>query len=167
MRLVTEILMEKAQEEQQQYRGHLTTVSNIYDKDTPGLELALATLRKALTKSGKQLKEKLDKRKSFLASTKIPDETLLLKMGLCDPTKQQPPRRDPTPPPKGPFKKPQPPKRQRSPSPYPKGDHRGPRKQSRQGKKPYTRPNNKGTPSLTFAEMTVLQNILKKHQNGQ
>jgi hypothetical protein len=166
MKLITEILMEKAADEQQEYRGHLTTVSNIYNKDTAGLELALSTLRKAITKSGRTLREKLDKRKDFLSTNQISDGAILSKMGLqnADPQSSAPReqqassnnnRRNPKTRPGS--------KRPRSKSPSSRTQPRGPKRQQKQRPRPNTQQQRRAGPNLTYNEMAVLKNILKKH----
>jgi hypothetical protein len=168
LRLSSEILMKKAADEMQEYRGHLTTISNIYGKDTPGLERALAALRKALTKSGRSLREKLDNRKKFLEENKYTDNKLLYHLGFRDPslkpeTSSAPraPKQRTNPQPRQPAAKRN---RSKSPSEQRRNNSRAPPsakipKNNRQNARQQVR----RPPALSQTEMAVLRKILKKH----
>jgi hypothetical protein len=166
LRLASEILMKKAEAEQQEYRGHLVTVSNIYGKDSAGLEKALGALRKALTKSGRALREKLDNRKKHLAENKIADSQLLRRMGFRDTT----PNPDFNEPPRAPKpstnrvpNRPSGPKRQRSRSPNDRRRSNSRAPSAKQPRRFNPQQPTKRVPTLSLAEMAVLKNILKKH----
>jgi hypothetical protein len=172
MRLASEILMRKASEQMQEYRGHLTTVTNIYGSDVKGLERALGALRKALTKSGRQTREKLDSRRKFLESRRVSDRTLLSKIGLGDNTPTSSSRDPDTTKNNNPAERSQPRKqsgykraRSRSPANNRRNDRTrsSPAPKSRKQNRANPQPRGRTQPTLTMAEMAVLQNILKKH----